>query len=40
MAREGTELSENDYVIRVLNAPGDVAADPWNALLALEAMPA
>ena len=39
MAREGTELGENDYVIRVLNAPGDVAADPWNALLALEADP-
>ena len=39
MARKGAELGENDYVIRVLGAPGEVAPDPWNALLARESDP-
>ena len=29
-------MAENDYVIRVLNAPGQVDAADWNALLALQ----
>ena len=32
MARKGAELGENDYVIRVLGAPGEVPSDEWNAL--------
>jgi uncharacterized protein len=36
---EGARVSASNYVTRVLNAPGEVGAEAWNALLALEADP-
>ncbi len=36
---QGTEDTEKDYVIRVLQDPGGVDADAWNGLLAEQATP-
>ena len=35
-AARGVEMSATNYVTRVLNAPGEVGAAEWNALLVLE----
>jgi len=37
--RDGVKTNANDYVIRILDAPGEVDASMWNALLSTQAEP-